>query len=97
MVYYRGASGYASYKFIYSIWLIKDTPTRVSPICLYREAICLLFYVHAHVKKGNTLLHAHITLMTFTRLTQNSIVGSILALYGSAMHIATLMPYFQAR
>ena len=42
-------------------------------------------------KTGNTrYAGARITLTTFTRLTQNSTVGSRLALYGSIMHVATL-------
>ena len=41
-------------------------------------------------------MDAHITLTTFTRFVQNSTVGSILALYGSIMHLATRKPYLYA-
>ena len=42
------------------------------------------------------IMQAHSTLTTFTRFTQNITVGSILALYGSTMHLATLKPYLYA-
>ena len=47
--------------------------------------------IHAHmryVKNGE--YPSHITLTTFTRFAQNSTIVSVLALYGSTMHIATL-------
>ena len=50
-----------------------------------------MFYVHARVKNGEyRIARAHITLTTFTQFAQNSIVVSILALYGSIMHVAIL-------
>ena len=52
--------------------------------CLCRKP-CLMFYAHALYDVG-----AHITLTTFTRFTQNTTIGSMLALYGSIMHVATL-------
>ena len=50
-----------------------------------------MFYAHAHmryVKNGE--YPSHITLTTFTQFAQNSTVVSMLALYGSTMHVATL-------
>ena len=41
-------------------------------------------------------LRAHINMTTFTQFAQNcNIFGGLLALYGSAMHIATVQPYLQ--
>ena len=50
-----------------------------------------MFYAHAnmgYVKNGE--YPSHITLTTSTRFAQNSTIVSVLALYGSTMHIATL-------
>ena len=48
-----------------------------------------MFYAHAlHEKRGIPVVHAHITLTTFTRFVQNSSVGSMLALYGLTRHLA---------
>ena len=47
-----------------------------------------MFYMHVHmhyVKNGE-----HITLTTFTQFAQTSTVVSMLALYGSIIHVATL-------
>ena len=56
-----------------------------------------MLYAHAlHEKRGMPAMHAHIPLMTFTQFSQNSTVGSTLALYGSTMHVATLKPHLQA-
>ena len=56
-----------------------------------------MFYAYARVKRGIPVLHAHVTLTTFTRFAQNGTIGAILALYGPTMHIATLKPYLQTR
>ena len=39
--------------------------------------------------------YIHINVTTFTRFVQNcnNIIGGLLALYGSTMHVATLYPY----
>ena len=66
-------------------------PPRVSTICLYWEAIHFaMFHAHARVKKEE---YPYCT----CPFAQNSTVGSILALHGSTMFIATLTSYFQAR
>ena len=48
-------------------------------------------------KWGIPVMHAHITLTTFTLFAQNCTVGCVLVLYGPTMHVATLRPYLQAR
>ena len=49
--------------------------------------------LYAHAYMGIHVTHAHITLMTFTRFAQNSMLRCILALYGPTMQVATLKPY----
>ena len=46
---------------------------------------------------GIPVMYAHITLKTFNRFAQNSTVECLLAMYGPAMHIATLNPWGWAR
>ena len=56
-----------------------------------------MFYAHTLCEKwGISVMHTHITLTTFTRFAQKSIVGTMLALYGSTMHLATVKPYLHA-
>ena len=51
----------------------------------------VVFYAYAlREKRGIPVMHKLITLMTFTRFAQNSTAVSMLALYGSTMHVATL-------
>ena len=64
-------------------------PPVISPIYLDREAICLQCFMCMRYMK-NEEYPSHITLMTFTQFVQNSSVVSMLALYGSTMHVATL-------
>ena len=53
-----------------------------------------MFYAHVlREKQGIPVLHAHITLTTFTQFAQNGTVGCMLVLYGPTMHMATLKPY----
>ena len=68
-------------RFLIHAFKLKLHPPRV----FVQKAICLMFYPHALHDVG-----AHITLTTFTRFTQNNTIGSMLALYGSIMHVATL-------
>ena len=84
--------------FFYSHLYIQDMHLEYLPhICTGKPYIYNVLYTRAGEKRGIPVLHAHIMLTTFTRFAQNRTVGSILALYGSTMHVATLMPYFQAR
>ena len=57
-----------------------------------QEAIRLQCFMPTHYVKNGVTRHTgtHITLTTFAQFTQNSTVGSVLALYGSIMHVATL-------
>ena len=56
-----------------------------------------MFYTQALREKwGIPVMHVCSTLMTFTRFAQNSTVGSMLALYGSAVHLDTCKPYLHA-
>ena len=54
-----------------------------------------MFYTHA-LREKRVVMLVHITLMTFTQFAQNSTVGSMLALYSSPVHLATLKPYLHA-
>ena len=42
-------------------------------------------------------MNAHITLTTFNSITQTALLGSVLELYGSTMHVATLKAYLLTR
>ena len=61
----------------------------MSPTCLYREAIRLQCFMRMRYVK-NRKYPSHVALTTFTHFAQNSTRVSVLALYGSIMHVATV-------
>ena len=56
---------------------IKDTPPRLSPISLHREAIRLQYLKPAHYVEGSG--GAHMYVMTFSQFALKGPVGSVLA------------------
>ena len=57
-----------------------------------------MLYAHTlREEQGIPITQVHITLTTFTRFAKNSTaVEHMLALYGPAMHVATLLPYLHS-
>ena len=77
---------------------IEDMPLDVSHRFIQGSRTFAMFYAHVLREKLRIpVMNAHGTLMTFTRFVQNGTVWCMIALYGPAMHVATLKPYFQAR
>ena len=75
-------------RFLIDAFKLKICPLECFPMFV-QEAIRLKCFMPTHCENGE---HAgtHITLMTFTQFTQNSSVGSMLALCGSITHVDTL-------
>ena len=77
---------------------IEDMPPRMSPICLYGEAIHLkCFTPKGYVKNKEYPSWMHILRWQPLHNWFKTAILCMLALYGPTTQVATLKPYFQAR
>ena len=62
-------------------------PYSISHMFVWRSHAFAMFSAHALREWARLRVHIHMTI--FTQFAQNCSIGSLLALYGSTMHVAT--------